>query len=104
MNALSEELADADVLINATSVGMYPKTGESLVDQSLLHSRMIVFDIVYNPRETRLLKEAKKAGAKTVGGLSMLVHQGALSFKIWTGVKPPTSVIFRAVEEALEGE
>lgn len=99
---LVTEIDEADVLINSTSVGMYPRSEECLVDGNLLNSRMTVVDIVYNPLETRLLREAKKMGAKTVGGLDMLVHQGALSFQIWTGVTPPVDVMFRAVEKALD--
>jgi len=102
-DTLLTEMADADVLINSTSVGMHPKREECVVDEDLLHSRMTVFDAVYNPIETRLLREAKSVGAKTVGGLSMLVHQGALAFKIWTGVTPPIEVMSRAVEAAVEG-
>lgn len=99
---LVKELEGADILINSTSVGMYPRSGECLVDNSLLNPKMTVFDIVYNPLETRLLREAKRVGAKTVGGVDMLVHQGALAFQIWTGVTPPIDVMFRAVEKALE--
>jgi shikimate dehydrogenase len=104
-SALLTEMADTDVLINSTSVGMHPKSEECVVDEDLLHSRMTVFDAVYNPNplETRLLREAKSVGAKTVDGLSMLVHQGALAFKIWTGVTPPIDVMTRAVEAAVEG-
>ncbi len=102
-DTLLTEMLDADVLINSTSVGMHPKHEECVVDEDLLHSRVTVFDAVYNPIETRLLREAKSVGAKTVGGLSMLVHQGALAFKIWTGVTPPIKVMSRAVEKALEG-
>jgi shikimate dehydrogenase len=81
---------------------MYPRREGCLVEGSLLNPRMTVFDIVYNPRETRLLREAKSVGAKTVGGLNMLVHQGALAFQIWTGVLPPIDIMFRAVEKGLE--
>lgn len=102
-DALFTEMADADVLINSTSVGMHPKSEDCVVDEDLLHSRMAVFDAVYHPLETRLLREAKSVGAKTVNGLSMLVHQGALAFKIWTGVTPPIDVMTRAVEAAVEG-
>jgi shikimate dehydrogenase len=102
-DALFAEIADAEVLINSTSVGMHPKHEECVVDEDLLHSRMTVFDAVYNPLETRLLREAKNVGAKTVGGLSMLVHQGTLAFKIWTGVTPPIDVMSRVVEVAVEG-
>jgi shikimate dehydrogenase len=102
-DALFTEMADADVLINSTSVGMHPRHEESVVDEDLLHSKMSVFDAVYNPLETRLLREAKSVGAKTVDGLSMLIHQGALAFKIWTGVIPPIDVMSRAVEVTVEG-
>lgn len=93
---LEAELRDADILINATSVGMKPNADETPVKAELLHRNLIVFDIVYEPLETRLLKEAKSIGAKTVDGLSMLVFQGALSFEIWTGVKAPVEVMREA--------
>ena len=98
---LSRELADADILINATSAGMYPNVEETLVDRSLIRPDMIVLDIVYNPPETRLLREARAAGAKGVNGIMMLVHQGALSFEIWISEKPPIEVMLEAVEKAL---
>lgn len=93
---LEGELKDADILINATSVGMRPNDDETPVKKELLHGNLTVFDIVYDPLETRLLREAKSVGAKTVDGLSMLVHQGALSFEIWTGVKAPVEVMREA--------
>ncbi len=97
-----ERIKDADILINATPVGMYPHEDETLVDAGLMHSELVVFDIVYNPLETRLLKEAKKAGVRTlIGGLKMLLYQGAASFRIWTGMEPPLSSMERAVREAL---
>ena len=99
---LAKEVDGADLLINSTSVGMYPRREECLVEGNLLNPRMTVFDIVYNPQETRLLREAKSVGATTVGGLDMLVHQGALSFQIWTGETPPIDIMFRAVEKVLE--
>lgn len=95
-NVLEEELRDADIMINATSVGMRPNVNETPVRRELLHKNLTVFDIVYEPLETRLLREAKSVGAKTVDGLSLLVHQGALSFEIWTGVKAPIEVMREA--------
>ncbi|MCW4026619.1 MAG: shikimate dehydrogenase, partial [Candidatus Bathyarchaeota archaeon] len=83
---LEKELRDADILVNATSVGMYPENRETLVDRTLLRPDLVVFDLVYEPLETRLLREAREMGARTVDGLTMLVHQGAASFEIWTGV------------------
>lgn len=93
---LEEELRDADILVNATSVGMRPNVDETPVKRDLLHGNLTVFDIIYDPLETRLLREARSLGAKTVDGLSMLVHQGALSFEIWTGVKAPIEVMREA--------
>jgi len=79
------ELDDVDILLNTTSVGMYPYVDETLVEKSMIHSEMIVMDIVYNPLKTRLLKEAVDAEATIINGLKMLVYQGALSFEIWRG-------------------
>ncbi|MEM1514622.1 MAG: shikimate dehydrogenase [Candidatus Bathyarchaeia archaeon] len=95
-NVLEEELRDADIVINATSIGMKPNVNETPIKRELLHGNLTVFDIVYEPLETRLLREAKSVGAKTIDGLSLLVHQGALSFEIWTGVKAPIEVMREA--------
>ena len=101
-DVLDEELMDADVLINATLVGMRPNDSETLVDRSLLREDMVVFDLVYNPLETRLLREAKSIGARTIDGLTMLVYQGAASFEIWTGRKAPVDFMIKAAREELE--
>jgi shikimate dehydrogenase len=102
--SIVNELDDVDILLNTTSVGMYPHVDETLVDKAMIHSEMIVFDIVYNPLKTRLLKEAEEAGATIINGLKMLVYQGALSFEIWRGVKPPIDVMLKVVTEAIEGK
>lgn len=93
---LKKELEDADILINATSVGMKPNIDDTPVKQNYLRKDLIVFDLVYEPLETRLLREARSVGAKTINGLSMLVHQGAVSFKIWTGVNAPVGIMMDA--------
>ena len=98
---IGEELKDADLLINATSVGMRPNEGETPVDQDLLRPELTVFDLVYDPLETRLLKEAKSVGAKTIEGLTMLVYQGAASFEIWTGKNAPIDVMMKAARGKL---
>lgn len=98
---LARELGDADILINATPIGMKPMDSEIPVDPSLLRSDLVVFDLVYNPPETRLLKEAKAIGAKVVEGLEMLIWQGAASFEIWTGCKAPVELMLRVAHEAL---
>lgn len=93
---LEAELKGADIVINATSIGMKPNDAETPIKRGLLHSGLTVFDIVYEPLETRLLREARLAGAKTIDGLSMLIHQGAASFEIWTGLKAPIEVMREA--------
>ncbi len=101
---LKKVIMNADILVNATSVGMYPEANESPVPLDLLKPDLIVYDIVYNPVETKLIKEAKHAGAKTIGGIEMLVAQGAISFKLWTGQRAPLEVMKKAAEKALRNE
>ncbi len=84
---LQKALENTDILINATSVGMAPNDNQSSVAAALLCSRLVVFDIVYNPFQTKLLQDAKVAGARTIDGLEMLAWQGALAFEKWTGKK-----------------
>ncbi len=98
---IKELIQDSDILINSTSVGMYPKISETIVTSDMIHKDLTVFDIVYNPQNTLLLKEAKKAGATTVDGVMMLVFQGAESFRIWTGKNPPVDVMEKAVRKQL---
>lgn len=93
---LKHEAVDADIIINATSVGMYPHVDECPVDPNLIEEGKTVFDIVYKPLKTKLLREAEARGAKTINGLSMLVYVAACSFEIWTGLKPPVQVMFNA--------
>ena len=93
-----DSIRDAGLLINATSVGMHPEPEASpLPDPSVLHDRLTVLDIVYKPRRTRLLAQAEGAGARTVDGLGMLVHQGARAFEIWTGVSAPVEEMKQAL-------
>ncbi|MES0278562.1 MAG: shikimate dehydrogenase [Dehalococcoidales bacterium] len=96
---LEAALRRADILVNATSVGMSPNTDDTPVPRRLLKPEMAVFDVVYNPRKTRLLAEAGAAGAVTISGLEMLVWQGALAFEVWTGRKAPVALMR---EEALK--
>jgi shikimate dehydrogenase len=98
---LRSELVEADVLINATPLGMTPDTDKSPVDSDLLHPGLLVFDTVYNPLKTRLLREAEEAGARTLTGAKMLAYQGAASFELWTGVRAPEELMFEVVVNAL---
>ncbi|MDD5288299.1 MAG: shikimate dehydrogenase [Dehalococcoidales bacterium] len=99
---LEKALDGADILVNATSVGMSPDSDKSLVPEDLLCSRLVVFDVVYNPFQTKLLKEAKQAGARTIDGLEMLVWQGALAFEKWTEKKAPVDLMRQSALELLK--
>ncbi len=99
---IKEELRDADILVNATSVGMHPNVSRSLVDPSWLRPDLCVMDVVYNPIETKLAKDAKALGAKVISGVEMLVYQGAASFEIWTNHAAPVEVMKQAVLNKLE--
>lgn len=100
---IQKELLDADILINATSVGMTPNASESLVKSDWLKPETSVMDIVYNPLETRLLRNARAAGAKAISGVEMLLYQGAASFEIWTQCKAPVDFMRNALLGELSG-
>ena len=102
--SLKQALNGADVLVNTTSMGMVPGVDQTPVPAKLLKSDMTVFDIVYNPLETRLLREAKAAGARTIDGLDMLVWQGVLAFEKFTGQKAPFEIMKGAAAKALAHE
>jgi shikimate dehydrogenase len=96
--SLRRILPDARVLIHSTPVGMSPKADASCVPAALLHPALTVMDIVYNPRETTLLKDAKHAGCKTIPGLEMFLHQAVAQFELWTNQKPPVEVMREVLE------
>jgi shikimate dehydrogenase len=93
------DVREADVLVNATSVGM--GSGESPLDPTLLHDRLAVADLVYHPLETALLRAAAAAGARTVDGLGMLVHQAIRQQQLWTGRSPEPAALRAAAEAEL---
>jgi len=101
LDNLKNLVENADLIINSTSVGMKPNTNHTLIQSDWINPDHVVFDIVYNPIETKLLESAKKAGAKIINGVMMLVYQGAESFKIWTGIEPPIDVMKNAVLKGL---
>lgn len=91
---LRREIGDSSILVNGTSVGMEPNANSSIItDTTMFHKDLIVSDIIYNPRETKLMKLAKKAGCQTFNGLYMLLYQGAEAFKLWTGQDMPINII-----------
>ncbi len=99
---LARALDKADILVNATSVGMSPNVNETPVNSDLLTPDIIVFDIVYNPIKTRLVREAEIKGAKTISGVDMLIWQGVLAFEKWTGRKAPVELMRKEAIKQLE--
>jgi len=99
---LAAALSQADILVNASSVGMSPNINETPVTSNLLKPGLVVFDIVYNPIKTRLRREAEAAGATVIGGLDMLVWQGALAFEKWTDLKAPVELMREKVIKVLQ--
>ena len=97
---LASALVRADMLINATSVGM--NSQETPVPAQLLKPDLVVFDAVYTPVKTRLLKEAEAAGAGTIRGIDMLAWQGALAFEKWAGQPAPLELMRKEAIKALE--
>ena len=91
---LAEEMRTADIFANGTSVGMAPETDKSVVeDAKALRQGLVVADIVYHPRETRLLREARAAGCVCIGGAGMLLWQGAAAFSLYTGQEMPVAEV-----------
>jgi len=98
-STLKKELENIDLLINTTPVGMFPKIGQSPISKDVLHNDLFIFDLVYNPLETQLLKDATSIGCKSLGGLDMLINQGALAFEWWTNKKPNKNAIKNKITE-----
>jgi shikimate dehydrogenase len=101
---LQTEINDTQLLVNASPIGMAPEyIGKSPLDNLnvQLSSRPFVFDAVYNPMDTKFLIDARKAGCKTLGGIYMLVNQGAIAFEWWTGVKSDTQLMTEAAIKKL---
>ncbi len=93
----------AALIVNCTSVGMYPKIDDSpWTDEVPFPPRVTVYDMVYRPQTTKLMRQAEANGGRAIGGLGMLVRQGAAAFSIWTGQEAPVDVMFAALEEALK--
>ncbi|EMF0394774.1 shikimate 5-dehydrogenase [Enterococcus sp. AZ078] len=97
---LALDLSQANLLINATDIGMGSKKDQlPIADVKLLHSQLAVFDLIYSPSETRLIQEAKRMGIKAYNGLGMLIHQGAIAFELWTHREMPVQNIRERLEQ-----
>lgn len=96
------ESGNIDLIVNSTPAGMYPNIDESpWVHGVSFPQGVTVYDMIYRPAQTRLMRQAEEHGGRGIGGLGMLVYQGAAAFKIWTGVEPPVEVMFAAAREEL---
>jgi shikimate 5-dehydrogenase len=95
---------NGDALIHTTPVGMHPHAGNTLIPGEFLKKGMVVMDTIYNPLETRLLKEAKEKECIILGGVKMLVYQGVAQFELWTGQKAPVEIMEGVVLKVLTGK
>jgi shikimate dehydrogenase len=93
--------ADVDVLINATSVGLFDRDARLAVKVDSLRPGLVVADVIFNPTDTRLLREARDRGCATLDGLGMLVNQAAIAFQLWSDIAPDTALMREALEEFL---
>jgi shikimate dehydrogenase len=98
---IAEALSKCSLLVNCTSAGMRPNIGDTPLDKSFFHAGMTVFDAVYNPGETRFLREAFEAGCRVKNGLLMLLYQGLESFRYWTGMDAPEDIFEEAWLQSL---
>ncbi len=97
---LKEKIEKAHLLVNATSLGMPPRIDNTpLPDEKLFHPNLLVYDLIYRPARTLFLRQAKRAGAKIINGLPMLVYQGIESFYLWTGLKPEGKEVLEIIEK-----
>ncbi|PTM59553.1 shikimate dehydrogenase [Desmospora activa] len=99
---LGEAIARSSLVVQTTSIGMHPHVDDTPIKKELLHAGLLVSDLIYHPRETRLLREAKEAGILIHEGLGMLVHQAALAFERWTGREAPVESMRQRLEESLD--
>lgn len=102
--SLPTALPDADILVNATGLGMEPHLGQSPLPAALLRPHLFVCDLAYRPAQTRLLADAEAAGCRTMNGLGMAVYQGARQFTLWTGQSAPVSLMFDTLRSLSQGE
>ena len=104
LETLEKELNEYDIIINTTSVGMYPHIDDIPISLSFLKKNCVVSDIIYNPIETKFLKEAKKRGAIIQNGVPMFVYQAAIAFELWNNILPNAERMERIVMEHLGGK
>ena len=97
---IKDKIKEANLLVNATSIGMAPQVGNTpLPDEKLFHPNLLVYDLIYHPAKTLFLKQAERAGAKIINGVPMLVYQGIESLYLWTGFKPEGKEVLEIIKQ-----
>jgi len=100
LNLQTFQISTFDLIVNATSLGMIPNADQSpLPENTILPPNSMIYDLVYSPRETKLVRSARSQGLQATSGLGMLIEQAALAFEIWTGYNPPRDILYRLVVE-----
>lgn len=102
-DSLKEASRLADIVINTTSVGMYPNTEDTPIDGAWLQPGAVASDLIYNPLKTAFLQQAERQGCRVHGGLGMFIYQGAYAFEYWTGRPAPVEAMRETVLESLQG-
>lgn len=97
---LAQETAQADLVLNLTGLGMAPHLDETPVDPAWLRPGQLCYDAIYNPAQTRFLREAEQAGCRTLNGLGMVIYQGLEQIRLWTGVEADAEIMYRALNHA----
>lgn len=100
--SLAKAFEKANIVVQCTPVGMYPKTGKTSVPQNLLRPGLVVMDIVYNPLETRFLKDARSMGCKVIPGMEMFLNQAVAQFELFTRKKAPRELMRRVIRDKLK--
>jgi shikimate dehydrogenase len=101
-DAIGSSLENAALLVNATPIGMFPDTDRSPLPGGIaLRANLLVFDLIYRPIRTSLIRQAESAGCRTIGGTEMLIHQGAAAFTLWTGQTMPVGPVRQALAQHL---
>ncbi|MNO38561.1 Shikimate dehydrogenase [compost metagenome] len=103
MHEIGSHIAEMDIVINTTSVGMYPHMDAAPIEPALLREGIIVSDLIYNPLQTRLLTESLERGCRIHGGLGMFVYQGAYALEYWTGRSAPVDIMRQTILDCLGG-
>lgn len=96
-------LAESNVVVNASGVGMYPYFGQTPIEQKCLRKELFVADLTYNPAKTQFLIEAEEVGCQTMNGIGMVINQGAKAFSLWTGVHEPVELMTETISKIVAG-